>query len=172
VPGQRDSEVGDVLERHHAKNRRPRAPNPEKLNRIRNASKEIPDEEDPDTGSGSDTSRHLRRAKRYSRTPKSEIEAKPTQMGFYDGHWRDVLDAAKLNFRRWLACIDAFPTRQAHLSGEVAECVSEARAEYSDKGHSLGRGRFLPVNLPFLTLIPAFQLQKFGNSTGMIWRSS
>ena len=77
------------------------------------------------------------------------------QLGFYPGHWREVLEMAKLNFHHWLTCADAFPTQQAHLSGEAAECVAEAQAEYSEKGFSLGRGKCPPFNPQPLNLTPA-----------------
>jgi len=128
-----DDAAEDVLEQHHARNRRPRAPDPDRLNDIRdNANKS--DESD------SDTSRP-RRARRYSKTPRSEIQAKPTQLHFYPGHWRDVLELGKLNFRRWIAVENGFPTREQQLPPEAGECVSESLAEHQDKGGHVEQGK-------------------------------
>jgi hypothetical protein len=84
------------------------------------------------------------------------MEPKPTQLSFYPGHWRDVLETAKFNFRGWLACKNAFPSRQTHLQGEARESVAEARAEHQENGFSLGGGKFLPASSRPPNLIPAF----------------
>lgn len=140
-----DSAAEDVLEKHHAKNRRPRPPNPDQLNRIRNASVRK-EEEESDDGNDSETI-GPQRAGRYSKTPRSEIEAKPTQLNFYPGNWRDLLEFAKRIFRRWLACENGFPTRRLKLPPEAGECVAEALAEHRDKGGVVEPGKYMLCNI-------------------------
>jgi len=116
----------------------------------------------------SDSSDRPKRAKRYSKTPRSEIVAKPTQLGFYPSQWRDVLELAKLNFRRWLACKNAFPVRRANLLGEASECVVEALAEHEEKGYRTEAGKSIPsYNLRFSCLWPFSQTT--GRHISKIW---
>lgn len=92
-----------------------------------------------DHGSDSFISDRPLRAKRYSKSARSDITATPTQLGFYPGQWRDVLEAAKRHFREWLACKNGFPTRRMDL-GEARECVAEALAAHQQRGLAVEPG--------------------------------
>jgi hypothetical protein len=92
-------------------------------------------------------------ARRYSKTPKSEIQAVPTQLGFYPSRWCDVLELAKLKFRCWLVCQNAFPSRRLHLQHEASECVTEALAEYQGKEHLVESGKSLSMQSHLLLLM-------------------
>ena len=75
-----------MLQDHHAKNRCPRAPDPELLETLRQRATE-------DSSESSDE--EVRKPRKRSRPNKSN----PQNIGFYHPSWKDVLEAAKKKSR-------------------------------------------------------------------------
>ncbi|KAH7920594.1 hypothetical protein BV22DRAFT_1050243, partial [Leucogyrophana mollusca] len=70
---------------------------------------------------------------RYSKTPRSQIVAKPTQQSFYPPTWRDVLDRAKA-ISRCEAIDNPFPARDLFIKGPAIEYLTEAVSEVEGEG--------------------------------------
>jgi hypothetical protein len=139
-----DADSGyDVLEAHHRRNRKPRPPNPARLNSIRQATQPTADERlarDAEIHeSDSDTAADIPRARRHSKTPYGGNPALPTQLHFYPSQWRDVLEQAKWKFRIWLSMHCPFPDREKHIAN-AEDCIDEALAEHKADGGGVEPG--------------------------------
>jgi hypothetical protein len=150
----------DVLENHHDKNRRPRAPDAEMLREIgqehpRNTSPVSVDDpvdmgSDNTQNSGSDSDSEsgaepaTKRAKRHSKVPyDQENKGKPTQLQFYPLHWRDVLEKAKKKKRLHTVQFRQFSERDHHLR-DATDCLTETLAEFRREGGRVEPGRSFP----------------------------
>lgn len=69
------------------------------------------------------------RAKRNSRKQPNQSNAVPSQLRYYNSapRWKSLLEKAKRLYRVFLACEDAFPTKDEALK-EAKECISELLA--------------------------------------------
>lgn len=144
----------NVVDAHHAKNRRPKAPNPDVLTNIRKSFQatveDVPDEDseredgsdegeddDKEVSGHADTGR--RRAPRNSKTPYGSRPPKPTQLTFYPPQWRDLIEDTKLRFRMTASIKKGFPNRRAGLI-EAGDCLMETMAAFSDGGGTVETG--------------------------------
>jgi hypothetical protein len=144
VPEGQNNVSHDVLVEHHKRNRAPRAPDPIKLNTIRQARGpsvvNTSNQGQPET----DSEQTRPRAKRHSKTPYGGRSAKPTQMQFYPSQWRDILECSKWGFRLWLVIYNPFPDRTEHI-GEAEDCIDEALALHQAKGKRVEPGTRLEM---------------------------
>ena len=151
-----DEGMFDVVAAHQERNRKPKAPSVDHLRqsaarqgrwprRVPDSEEEvIPDSEperdvnDPDDAAESDGSSGpvKKRAKRNSQ----HHDAKPTQLQFYPGHWRDVLERAKEFFRLWMIKECPFPQRDLHLVNAEA-ALKAAMEEFEENGSLVEDGK-------------------------------
>ena len=90
-----------------------------------------------------------RRKHRAARNSKSH-EAKPSQLGYYDGPWTDVLVNARHNYRKHLHTNDPFPERNIDNLKDVQNILLEAIAEHKADGGVLDDGSYSFIHLQSL----------------------
>lgn len=157
-----DDEEGtfDVVAAYQERNRKPKAPSADHLRqsaayqgrwprRVPDSDEEvIPDsepEEEPandlDNATQSDGSDSAEEpAKKRVKRNSQHHGAKPTQLQFYPGHWRDVLERAKEFFRLWMIKECPFPQRDTHLCN-ARHALTAAMEEFEAKGFEVEDGK-------------------------------
>ena len=125
----------DVLDDHHSRNRKPRAPDAQRLQL--SAQQAGPQSDDSDESA---VQPKAKRAKRHSKTPYKFNAGDPTQLQFYSGTWVDILELAKRYFRLWIATEVNFPERETHLS-DATNCLTRAVNEHRQEGSEVEEGK-------------------------------
>ena len=82
----------------------------------------------PTPGDGSESDVHV--AVHASRRPRSHRKPTSSQIGFYQGHWVQILILAKAFFRYYIHTETAFPERNDESLDHARECVLEAIQNY------------------------------------------
>ncbi|RDB31095.1 hypothetical protein Hypma_000006 [Hypsizygus marmoreus] len=120
-----------VVDDHHARNRKVHAPNPKALQSANSrAKKTTPKEAAPAVDPGSDNDSNDEDVKTRAHRNSKPTLRKPTQIGFYEGAWVDVLMQAKYEFRKHIHLYEPFPEKTTKIMRIAAECVTEAIASY------------------------------------------
>ncbi|KAI5993245.1 hypothetical protein EDD15DRAFT_2367512 [Pisolithus albus] len=153
----------DVLNRHHARNRRHRSPSPSylstislpKLKKQRTTTEdELGLEEDNSevtpgtpklTGQG-------RRAK-YSKNPKGSQPVKSSTAGFFPPLWNKLFDLAKSRMRLYVALEEPVPRHEVAIQGQCSEILFEVLAHYEEKNLEVEAGYYPQYKLDMAKLI-------------------
>jgi hypothetical protein len=101
---------------------------------------EVPDSEE-DTGGSSGSESARKRLRPTLETPYETIKLLPTELGFYQGTWVDILEYAKKQFLVWLVTKCAWPQRETHLIN-AENCLLAAIEAYRKKGDKIQEGRY------------------------------
>jgi hypothetical protein len=146
------SQIYDVVQKHHERNRAPRAPDPEQLRNVASrhaATTDVDifkdDEESSDTDSDTDSDassdNDKPRAKRHSQKPYTGKTTNPRKLGFYPPQWRDILEAAQKKWRPWMGYVCGFPDREdkMHLD-EALRCITSSLSEHTEDGGKVEKG--------------------------------
>ncbi|KAJ7811318.1 hypothetical protein B0H13DRAFT_2383994 [Mycena leptocephala] len=146
VPGS-NRIVEDVVAKHRKKNKATRPPNPAQLEFYRRLQQDGRDDEEVG-GEGDDNDNDNRDdddRDSDDRDNESQDEAPPpTQMGFFEPVWRQVLEKGKGKGNHYLVLRNLFPDKETFLDLARREFLTEAIAEVEDEhGIDLDRAFYL-----------------------------
>ena len=136
-PSDDEDGIYDVLARHRATNRAIRAPTQEALASGGDSEGDDEDEnedkdKDEDGDEESSTTRHA---------PDTSMTPRPTTIRYYRNvrGWPNVFVRAKQRFAKYVALINGFPSRSAHL--EDAEAIlAQAVVDFEERGGEVDQG--------------------------------
>lgn len=149
------------MKEHHHKNRTPKAPSARFLEQFQlprtatpssaasHANNTSDDESDDESSEESKSEPHSRRAWRHS---KVAGKARPTQLQFYTALWTEVLERAKMYFRRHILLKSSFPSWD-EVKVDLGVFLMQAIAAHEAKGGELKDGSFSKLLYP-LACIP------------------
>lgn len=139
-----DTQSRDVLQDHHLKNGRSKAPTASSLakSQLRTPVSQESSDSQEDSDREPEPEPRSRRARRHSKAVKLP---RPTQQKFYPALWGEVLDLAKLYFRRYLLLTNAFPDR-CDIKDELSDSLAKAMAAHEAEGGGFEHGAFIPLS--------------------------
>lgn len=135
------------MDAHHKTNRRPKAPEPDTLNAIREMDDASESDEDATASendqcaseAGESDDNDTGRAARHSRTPYGSKPLDFTQLHAYPPNWRDVLEDAKGCGRLGASINRTFTSRNKGLK-DANDALLETMATSEQDSNSVERG--------------------------------
>ncbi|KAF8546483.1 hypothetical protein OG21DRAFT_1527798 [Imleria badia] len=111
-----------------------------RLTALQQAAQIHQDSGDNDSANGSDVSKP--RSKRYSKTPKTDCCADPTQHSFYPLKWKDFLDDCKVETRTYAAVQDPWLQRRMSLNGFLLDVINMIINKWKKEGCTVEKGYY------------------------------
>ncbi|KAI5988730.1 hypothetical protein EDD15DRAFT_2371063 [Pisolithus albus] len=153
----------DVLDRHHARNRRHRSPSLSylstislpKLKKQRTTTEdELGLEEDnSEVMPGTPKLTGQGRCAKYSKNPKGSQPVKSSTAGFFPPLWNKLFDLAKARMRLYVALEEPVPRHEVAIQGQCSEILFEVLAHYEEKNLEVEAGYYLQYKLDMAKLI-------------------